>query len=196
MLTVPQSSWSFSLYLHQRLWVKFFIDTMVPTDIVKFPNSTRSLTSTVVQCRLQTISCATLNASVHSLCIPQYLCRRFLIFRGWKVILSLKKQCWQLFLRTHGVYSCIYIKVFIDTMVPTDTLKCRWVLDFPNSTRSHSTSTVQCRQSLVKLSTLRLSHVPFSSLTMNTAMPLSLVPDCVLDSLAVTSPSIHLTNLF
>lgn len=185
LTTIPQSSWSFSLYLHQRLWVKFSIDTMVPSDIVKFPNSTRSLTSTVVQCRLQTISCATLNASVHSLCIPQYRCRRFLIFRGWKVIL-----------KTHGVSSCIYIKLFIDAMVPTDTLKCRWVLDFQNSTRYHSTSTVQCRQSLVQLSTLRLSHVPFSSLTMNTAMPLSLVPDCVLDSLAVISPSIHLTTLF
>lgn len=122
LTTAPRCSWSFSLYLHQRLWVKFFIDTMVPTDIVKFPNSTRSLTSTVVQCRLQAICCATFNAPVHSLCIPQYRCRRFLIFRGWKVILSLKMQC------------------------------C------PNSTRSHSTSTVQCRQYLVQLSTLQFTH--------------------------------------
>lgn len=83
LTTVPQSSWSFSLYPQQHpcLWVKCFIDTMVPTDIVKFPNSTRSLTSTAVHCRLQTISCATLNASVHSLLIPHYRCRWFLIFQ-------------------------------------------------------------------------------------------------------------------
>lgn len=175
---------------------------MVLTDIVKFPNSTRTLTSTVVQCycRQYLVQLSTLqfthyayrNIAVAGSCLfevekSSWVSKCNVDYCSWKLIDRLL-----IFKST----SLIEATVFIDAMVPTDTLKCRWVLDFPNSTRSHSTSTVQCRQSLVKLSTLRLSHVPFSSLTMNTAMPLSLVPDCVLDSLAVTSPSIHLTTLF
>lgn len=85
LTTVPQSLWRSSLYLHQRLWVKFFIDTMVPIDIVKFPNSTRSLTSTVVQCRQYLVQLSTLQ-------FTHYAYRNIAVARSW--FFEVEKSSW------------------------------------------------------------------------------------------------------